>query len=38
MDPFWTALALTTFAGLATVLGGVLAAETDRLFAERERG
>ena len=25
MDPFWTALALTTFAGLATVLGGVLA-------------
>ena len=25
MDPFWIALALTTFAGLATVLGGVLA-------------
>lgn len=25
MDPFWIALALTAFAGLATVLGGVLA-------------
>ena len=25
MDPLWIALALTAFAGLATVLGGVLA-------------
>ncbi|MDO5635080.1 MAG: zinc transporter ZupT [Micrococcus sp.] len=25
MDPFWTAVALTTFAGAATALGGVLA-------------
>ena len=25
MDPFWTAVALTCFAGAATVLGGLLA-------------